>query len=96
MVVVKCDPDLLELVRALNSASRLASLLYSRQKQSDEDGDNRDDRQQLDQRKPASSRTATVMGSKLFFRGKMHSSVLRLVQRKLTKFGNGDLNQTIP
>ena len=52
MVVVQGEADLLEVIRALGAASRLASCLHRGQQKSDEDGDDRDDHQELDERKP--------------------------------------------
>jgi hypothetical protein len=47
---VKRHADLLQVVRALISPRRLARGLHGRQQQGDEDGDDRNDHQQLDQR----------------------------------------------
>jgi hypothetical protein len=50
-VVVQCQTKLFQVVLALSSACRLACLLDSGQKQSHQDGDNRNHHQQLNERK---------------------------------------------
>ena len=52
-VAVCGQGKLLEAIGALHAASRLARRLHGRQQQADQNGDNRDDDQQLDQRKAA-------------------------------------------
>lgn len=51
MVVVKSNAKLLEVVPALNPPGRFTSRLNRGQKQSDQDGDDRDHNQQLNQGK---------------------------------------------
>src|SRR5690606_18422534 len=50
LIVVERKSNLLEIVFALSPAGRLAGLLHRRKEQGDQDGDNRDDDQQLNQR----------------------------------------------
>ena len=50
MVGMKSDAELLQVVGALNPASRLAGRLNRRKQQRDQNGDDSDDDQQLDQR----------------------------------------------
>ena len=47
------DADLLEVVGALDACGGLADLLHGRQQEADQDGDDRDDDEQLDQRERA-------------------------------------------
>ena len=51
MVVVQSQTNLLQIVLALRPASRLTSLLNSRQQQRHQNGNDRDHHQQLNQRK---------------------------------------------
>ena len=55
MVVVHGQPELLQVVDALDPPRRLASRLNGRQQERDQDGDDRDDDQQLDERETATS-----------------------------------------
>src|SRR5208337_4394154 len=55
-VVVQCQNDLLEIVRALETSCRLSCRLHGRQEQRDEYRDNRNDNQELDQCEAASGR----------------------------------------
>ena len=50
VVVHRRQGDLLEVVGALGTPCRLAGGLHGRQEQRDQDGDDRDDDQQFDQR----------------------------------------------
>jgi hypothetical protein len=50
VVAVHGDAELLEVVLALQARGRLADLLDGGDQQADQDGDDRDDHQQLDQR----------------------------------------------
>jgi hypothetical protein len=54
VVVVEGQPELLEVVAALDACRRLADLLDGGQEQADQDGDDRYHHQQLDQREPRS------------------------------------------
>jgi hypothetical protein len=47
-------PDLFQVVRALDATRGLASGLHCREQQGDEDGDDRDDYEELDEREAAS------------------------------------------
>jgi hypothetical protein len=51
MVIVHSKAQLLEIVFALSPASSLTSLLYSRQKQGNQNGDDRNHHQKLNQGK---------------------------------------------
>ena len=55
MVVVDPQANLLEVVAAAHAASRFSSCLNCWQKEADQDADDRDDHQQLDQRKTSSA-----------------------------------------
>jgi hypothetical protein len=59
MVVVQGQPQLLEVVRTLRPAGRLARGLYGRQEQRNKDANNGDHDQQLDKRKRLPSATIT-------------------------------------
>jgi len=50
-VIVAGEPQLLHVVLALRASSRLASLLNSREQQSDQNGNDGDNNQQFDQGK---------------------------------------------
>src|SRR5262245_47673160 len=50
LVVVNRQRDLFEVVTTLHPSSSFANLLYRRQKQTDQNGNNRDDNQKFDQR----------------------------------------------
>jgi hypothetical protein len=50
---VQCQPDLLQVVRALRPPGRLAGGLDGGQQQGDQDADDRNDDQKLDERKAA-------------------------------------------
>ena len=50
MVILKSDPELLEIVLALRAAGRLAGLLYGRQQKGYENRDDGDHHQQFDDR----------------------------------------------
>ena len=60
VIIVQTEPDLLQIVDALNAPGRLAGGLHGRQQKTDENGDNCDDHQQLDGVKP---RRRTIMGN---------------------------------
>ena len=60
LVVVQRQADLLEVVRALDPAGRLAGRLDGGQQQGDQHGDDGDDDQQLDQREGTSRHTHRV------------------------------------
>ena len=60
MVVVQGDADLLQVVRALGAAGRLAGGLDGGQEQGDQHGDDGDDDQKLDQREGTSRHTHRV------------------------------------
>jgi hypothetical protein len=53
MVIVERQTDLLEVVAALHSPGRLARRLHGRQQHRDQDADDRDDHEELNQRKAA-------------------------------------------
>ena len=55
LVVVKGDAELLQVVLALGAGGGLADLLHGRQEQADQDGDDRNDYQQFDQRERATA-----------------------------------------
>ena len=61
LVVVQGQADLLQVVRALGAAGRLAGRLHGGQQQGDQDGDDGDHDQQLDQRESWTSRTFETM-----------------------------------
>ena len=50
VIVMNGNPDLLEVVHALNASCRLPRLLYRGQQQADQDGDDGNDDEQFDQR----------------------------------------------
>ncbi|GIV26190.1 MAG: hypothetical protein KatS3mg027_0004 [Bacteroidia bacterium] len=50
VIIVKSEPDLLEIVLALRAASRLAGHLNSRQQKGNQNGNNRNDDKKLDKR----------------------------------------------
>ena len=49
LVIVQCQADLLEIIGAAAAPGRLAGGLHGRKQECDQDGDDRDDDQQLDQ-----------------------------------------------
>src|SRR5438105_4792256 len=51
---MKCQADLFQIVRALGAGRSLAHFLDGREQQADQNRDDRDDDQELDERKPAS------------------------------------------
>src|SRR5262245_41350198 len=53
VIIVGGQADLLEVVGALHPVGSLADLLYRRQQEADQDGDDGDDHQHLDQREAA-------------------------------------------
>ena len=61
-VIVQRETDLFEVIFALGSPSGLTGLLHGRQQQGHQDGDDRDDDQQLDERE-------TRPGSGIRFQG---------------------------
>ena len=54
------EPDLLQVVHALDPPRRLAGRLNGRQQQGDQDGDDRDHHQELDQREAGTAAIDTV------------------------------------
>ena len=52
-VHVEGQPELLEVVGTMHAIGRLADLLYGRQEQGDQDGDDGNDNQELDEGEPA-------------------------------------------
>jgi hypothetical protein len=50
-----CKTKLLQIVRALHAPGGLACRLHGREQQRDQDGDDRDDHQELDQGKSSAS-----------------------------------------
>ncbi len=69
VVTVQRESNLLQIVRTLASPCRLASGLYRRQKQSDQDADDGNDHQEFDQRKAVTAprRNATTTSSQVSF-----------------------------
>ena len=57
VVVLKRQPELLEVVLALHPPGRFAGSLHRRQEQCHQDADDGDDDEQLNQRKPTAKRT---------------------------------------
>ena len=55
VVVVQREPNLLEIVLALRTAGRFACLLDRRKQQGNQDGNDRDDDQQFNERKTATT-----------------------------------------
>ncbi len=53
MIIMGCQAELLQIVGALGSVGGLADFLHRWQQESDQDGDNGDDDQELDEREPA-------------------------------------------
>ena len=62
VIVVEGDPDLFQVVDALDARARLARRLHRRQQQGNQDRDDRDDHQEFDQRK-ATDKTGDSHGS---------------------------------
>jgi hypothetical protein len=54
-MILECDADLPNVIHAFRAPCGLAGRLDSRQKQSNQDPDNRDDDEQLDQREAGAS-----------------------------------------
>ena len=50
VVVVQCQADLLQVVRALHASGRFADLLHGGKQQADQDRDDGDDHEQFDER----------------------------------------------
>src|SRR5262249_34854620 len=57
VIVVQRQPDLLEIVSALDAPRRLAGRLHRRQEQADPDGDDPDRHEELDQREATPRRS---------------------------------------
>lgn len=55
VIIVQCQPNLLEIILARRTPGGLSCLLNGRQQQSDQDCDNRNDDQLLDESKSASN-----------------------------------------
>jgi hypothetical protein len=55
VAIVQGRANLLEVVRALHARCCLTDLLHGRQQQANQDGNDRDDDQQLDERKAATN-----------------------------------------